>query len=140
MYWLALSALLWATITDLRKREIPNGIPLLVLGAAVVAKLSGWHPVTWVELLGGLAAGFACGALLFRLGGFGGGDVKLLGALGAALGWGAMVPFLLATGILGGLFALLAKRRGETEIAYAPVMLAGLLSLIPLIWLGRGQG
>ena len=115
VYWLALGALLWATIIDLRKREIPNRIPLLVLGAAIVARLYGWHPVTWTALFGGLAVGFVCGALLFRLGGFGGGDVKLLGALGAALGWGAMVPFLLATGILGGLFALRAKRRGEAH-------------------------
>ena len=135
MYWLALAALLCATVTDLRKREIPNGVSLLLILSAVVAKVSGWHVLTWGELLGGCVLAFLAGALLFRLGALGGGDVKLLSAFGTVLGPLGLLPFLLATSILGGVFALVARRKGETEIAYAPAMLGGLLALLPVVWL-----
>ena len=137
MFWLALAALLCATVTDVRRREIPHWIPILLCVAAVLAKLAGWHPVSWTGILAGALTAFFVGALLFRLQVLGGGDVKLFAGLGAVLGIGALVPFVLATSICGGIYALFAMRRGETEIAYAPVMLAGLLSLVPLLWIGN---
>ncbi len=137
MYWIALLALLLAAAYDQRSREIPNWISLVLLIVALGAKLAGWHPVSWTGILVGLGAAFAVSFALFALGGLGGGDVKLLTALGAALGGSAFVPFAVATTLVGVFFAWRAKRRGDREIAYAPAMLAGLCSLLPLVLLAR---
>lgn len=158
MYWIAVAAIAIAAGFDLRRREIPDAIPLVLLAFAVAAKAMGFHPATWADIGVGASVAFLASAALFFLGGLGGGDVKLLGALGAALGARAFLPFAIATGLFGGLAALLQRRgRGESgarlsghgsddpdrepdpdpELAYAPVMLAGLLSLLPLVWLAR---
>ena len=137
MYWLALAALLLASLTDWRKREIPDALSVCVLVLAVGAKLLGWHPVGWTGILLGCGIAFGVSFALFALGGMGGGDVKLLTALGATLGWPALLPFALLTGIFGGVAALIARRKQQTEIAYAPVMLAGLLALLPLVWISQ---
>lgn len=138
MYWVALGMLVAAAAFDLRRREIPDTIPACLLLAAVGAKLLGVHPVPWFEIALGAGVAFAASAALFHLGGLGGGDVKTLTALGAALGWKAFLPFIALTCIFGGLVAIVALRRKEEdpEIAYAPVMLAGLLALFPLVWVG----
>ncbi|WP_018350116.1 prepilin peptidase [Longispora albida] len=75
-----------------------------------------------------VAAGLACAAwygLFCAAGWLGFGDVKLGGLLGLALGfqsWGAVVAGLLASAVLGGLHAALARR---PVIPYGPAMLAG---------------
>ncbi|MEM7306177.1 MAG: prepilin peptidase [Planctomycetota bacterium] len=137
MYWIALIALIVAAGFDLRTREIPDTIPVVLFLAALGAKLLGLHPVAWSGIALGAGAAFAVGAALFACRGLGGGDVKLLAALGAALGARAFLPFAVATGLLGGVVALVLRRRRGAELAYAPVMLGGLLSLLPLLWLGR---
>ena len=137
MYWLALAAVSTATITDWRRREIPHWISVALILVAVCAKALGLHPIPWSELLLGAGVAFVLGAALFALGALGGGDVKLFAALGAALGLKAFVPFLLITSVAGGALALVARRRGEREQAYAPAMLLGLLGLLPLVYLAR---
>jgi Flp pilus assembly protein protease CpaA len=62
----------------------------------------------------------------------GGGDAKLLVALGALLGPLAFVVFLLFVSIAGGLFAIVAKIRGEKELPYAPAFALGWLGLVLL--------
>jgi len=137
MYWIALATLVPAAAFDLRKREIPDVIPLALLVVALLGKALGFHPVPWGEILIGAGAAFAVSFALFARGGLGGGDVKLATALGAALGARALVPFAVATGLLGGIcaFVLRLRRRREAEIAYALVVLAGLLALLPVLWL-----
>lgn len=140
MYWIALTALTVATVFDLRTREIPDAIPIVLLAAALAAKALGLHPVPWQGIALGAGCAFAVSTALFALGGLGGGDVKLLTAVGAALGGKALLPFAFATTIIGGVFALAQRaRRGrdDVELAYAPVMLAGLLALLPLVWMSR---
>lgn len=135
MYWFALIALLCASVTDLRRREIPDAVPLGLLAAALIAKVIGWEgAASWGAMGLGFLCAFVAGAVLFRMGGLGGGDVKLFASLGAALGLGAFVPFAILTSIVGGGVGLWARRRQIQEIAYAPVMLAGLLGLLPLTW------
>lgn len=75
-----------ATATDLKSRRIPNWL-------TVTAGLSGlvFHVATqqvtglWFSL-GGFAVGFGILFVLWLIGGGGGGDVKLMGAIGAWLG------------------------------------------------------
>ena len=95
-----------ACVTDLRSRRIPNA--LTVTGAAAGI---GYH--LWTGALAGLsfsALGWLVGALIFivpfALRGLGGGDVKLLAALGAWLGPEEVFWVALYTGVAGGVFAI----------------------------------
>jgi prepilin peptidase CpaA len=99
-----------ACVTDIRTRRIPN---VLTFGAAAAAVV--FHgAVEGPEGLLVAASGWGVGLLLFLpfflLGGMGGGDVKLLAALGAWVGprdamWLAIYASL-AGGVLGVLVAL----------------------------------
>ena len=127
MLWIILSLVIVATIFDLRTREVPDWIALAILVCAVLATAFGWTGVRWPSLFGGMFLGFACGAPLFYLAGFGGGDVKLVAAVGAAVGPSSLLCVLFWTVLAGGLLALVAKFRGKREFAYVPAIAAGLL-------------
>jgi Flp pilus assembly protein protease CpaA len=88
------------------------------------------HRVPWLDLALGLSLGFLVGLMLFYVCGFGGGDVKLLAALGAVLGWKAELGVVFWVAILGGVFALVARLRREREYAYVPAIALGLLAFI----------
>jgi prepilin peptidase CpaA len=95
-----------ACVTDLRSRRIPN---VLTFGAALAALI--FHTINsgaagLLTALAGWGLGVAVFFLPFALGGMGGGDVKLLGALGAWLGPGLTIWVALYTGIAGGILAL----------------------------------
>jgi prepilin peptidase CpaA len=127
MAWISLPFLAIATVYDLREREIPDWLSLVLLGWAVAAVATGLSAVGWLGLVGGAALGLAIGAPLFALGAFGGGDVKLVTALGAALGPAALVATLFWVAIVGGVLALVAKWRGQRDLAYVPAIAIGLL-------------
>jgi prepilin peptidase CpaA len=97
---------------DVRARRIPN---VLTVGALAVA-LGLRATFGMEELMGGLSgAGLALAVVvpLFVMGGIGGGDAKLLAAVGAFLGPKDLVVALLATAIAGGAMALVySARRG----------------------------
>ena len=63
-----------------------------------------------VFALGGFAVGFFPAFVLFALGGMGGGDVKLLGAIGAIAGAVAATETLILAFLVGGVFALASWR------------------------------
>jgi prepilin peptidase CpaA len=95
-----------AVVWDLSTRRIPN---LLTFGAALVALVAHAYLGGWTALamaLAGWAVGVAFFFPLFALGGMGGGDVKLLGALGAWLGPIAVIWVALFAGIAGGIMAV----------------------------------
>jgi prepilin peptidase CpaA len=83
-----------AALYDWRKGEIPNWVTIGPFGVALLAHAvlgglsQGWRGAGWA-LLGALLGAIACGlvpALLWWKGAIGGGDLKLLIALGALLG------------------------------------------------------
>ncbi len=95
-----------ACVTDLRTRRIPN---TLTFGAALAGLL--YQSVSGgVDGLGHAALGWLVGAVIFivpfALGGLGGGDVKLLAALGAWLGPEDVLWLSLYAGVAGGVMAL----------------------------------
>lgn len=102
-------------LKDLTSYTIPNWISLALIAAFVPAALA-----SGVGLAGfGLCLATGLGALVLGMGMFaagwvGGGDGKLLAACALWMGWPAVLPFLLYTGLAGGAltFAILALRSG----------------------------
>lgn len=135
--WFSFALVLIAAMVDLRKREIPDTIPLLLLAWAVTSTAARWHEVGWASLLLGFGAGLGLGLILFCLGGLGGGDVKLLAALGAAVGLQSLWSLLFYVALAGGVLAVIAKLRKQRELAYAPAIALGFL--VFLIRKGEGQ-
>ena len=93
-------------ICDYRSRRIPNWLtgPSILLGLLLHLVLGGWRSLT-SAVFAGLAGGGAF--LLFYLaGGMGGGDVKLITAVGSCAGLSHLAAILIATAIAGGILAL----------------------------------
>ena len=102
-----------AAYTDVRTRRIPNALPAVLLCAGIVlAALHGWQSAAMsIALFAGV---FAFGTFLFALKLFGGGDVKLIAAACATLGWPHALLFLICTMLAGGLLGLyLSIARGR---------------------------
>ncbi len=78
----ALIALVW----DLRTRRIPNALTVSAFVAALVFHTVVGGMAGLGTSLAGFATGFGLLFVLWIIGGGGGGDVKLMGALGAWLG------------------------------------------------------
>ena len=91
---------------DYRERRIPNRLTAysFVLGLALHLALGGWRSLANAALAG-VAAGVVF--LMFYLaGGMGGGDVKLMAAVGACAGMSHVAALLITTAIAGGAFAV----------------------------------
>ncbi|MCL5743868.1 MAG: prepilin peptidase [Acidobacteria bacterium] len=103
-----------AGIYDIRYRRIPNWLVLtgLLAGLALNGFLFGWGGLRMS--LVGFAVAFAVYFPLWILRGMGAGDVKLMAAVGALVGWHAWLVIFILTGLLGGVIAIvlmLAKGR-----------------------------
>jgi leader peptidase (prepilin peptidase)/N-methyltransferase len=110
--------LLTLAILDSEHFWLPDALTLPLLGAGLALGLSFDPP--WPDRLLGAAAGYGTLTLLAigyrRLRGrqgLGGGDPKLLGAIGAWLGWQALPFVLLLAALLGLLAAGIAQLRGR---------------------------
>lgn len=136
-------ALLYLAYIDWRTLRLPNAItlPLIFLGitfnlisdlrlttvsSALIGALLGYTSL-WA-----LNAGYR---LLKNRNGIGMGDAKLLAALGAWLGWGALPSVLLiasATGIVGGLVWLqLRGHQLQQAFPFGPfLVIAGIIELL----------
>jgi leader peptidase (prepilin peptidase) / N-methyltransferase len=136
---------------DLHVQRLPDRLTLpaypAVLALLAAAALLGHHswPLTRA-ILGGVALGGAYLLLgLLRPGGIGGGDIKVAGLIGLALGWlgwgavinGAALGFVLA-GLAG--VALLAAKRVtlRSHISFGPYLIGG--ALLAMLAAGPGPG
>lgn len=98
--------LLWAAISDLTSLRIPN---IVSLGVALLFPLQLFVHGDFKLFLFSVLIGaglFAAGAGLFAAGLLGGGDVKLLAAVGLWVGPQGILAFLTVTVIAGGACAL----------------------------------
>jgi prepilin peptidase CpaA len=112
-----LGLLAWAAAVDLRTRRIPNWLTCSLALAGLLLS------VTWartsegpVDAMLGLLAGFAIGFALFGLGAWGGGDVKVLSAVGA---WFGPMPVLIifATAALISMTIALVQAAAQGRLA-----------------------
>jgi prepilin peptidase CpaA len=119
----ALSVTLVSAMTDLRSRTIPNVITLPALAAGLGAAV-------WSGGLPGVADALVAAALvslpfllLFVFAGGGGGDVKLMAAIGSWLGLVNGMVVLLAVALFGVLLAVVVTvaRRRTAEVGNALV-------------------
>jgi prepilin peptidase CpaA len=101
-----LVALVWASVVNARTRRIPNALTFALAAAGMLASffaggtMSPWHS------LFGLLAGLGLVLPSFCVGGIGGGDVKLLAAVGAWVGPVGVVIVYLAVSVVGMLIVL----------------------------------
>ena len=126
MLCLLASLLLVAAATDIRARIISNRLNAAIAILAVpwwfVIGLHGTDILVQIALSAGLLAVFAA---CFALGMMGGGDVKLIAALGLWLPFGAMLVLLEVMALAGGALTLgmliahrVRKASGRPEIPY----------------------
>lgn len=122
--------LIWAAISDIRSFEIPNWIPVAIVGlyAAHVIVRNVFFPehglVAWLPAVGAAAIVLAVFTFLFARGMIGGGDVKLLSAVTLWPGASMLINLLFWTSVGGGILALFLlmrqkymspRARGEKE-------------------------
>jgi prepilin peptidase CpaA len=99
----ACCALIAAAASDIHRREIPDSASGLVALSGLTFAILGGSALT-VSLV--FAFLFVAGALLFFLGVLGGGDVKLIAAMGFWLTPATIAPFLLVMALAGGVIAI----------------------------------
>jgi prepilin peptidase CpaA len=114
----ALGIAIVGAVKDVAGRRIPNWLTYSGLLAALIVRVTfaGWPGLKLG--LAGMALAGGIFFLLFMLGGMGGGDVKLMAAVGAWAGAAQVVSVLIVGAIAGGMLAvghiLLHRRVGET--------------------------
>lgn len=150
-YWLMAAGLVLGTFVDFDHLIIPDRVTLggivagVVLSAIVPAMHGAGDPLHGV-LLAGIGAGVGWGLLwavagmgrmLFKREAMGFGDVKLLGAIGAFLGWRAVLFTVVVSSLAGsvvGITLVLSGRRGlQSRIPYGPY-----LALAAVLWVFWG--
>jgi leader peptidase (prepilin peptidase) / N-methyltransferase len=118
---LALSAIDWDTTV------LPDALTLPLLWAGLAAAAAGWTLPLQAALIGAAAGYFSLWSVywLFKLTtgkeGMGYGDFKLLAALGAWLGWQAILPVVLMASVIGAVVGIAMKLTGALrEGRYVP--------------------
>jgi prepilin peptidase CpaA len=89
-----------AVVSDLRTRRIPNWLTVSNLVLALVVHGCHGRLGGLIFSLEGFAAGFGVLFLLWLIGGGGGGDVKMMAALGAWLGWKLTLAVFLGSAVV----------------------------------------
>ncbi|GAB4151980.1 MAG: hypothetical protein Tsb009_27630 [Planctomycetaceae bacterium] len=123
-----------ALISDVRTKRIPNILNVVSLAVALLVHMmfySGLNHETFYHglgyALGGFAVGFGVLFVLWMVGGGGGGDVKMMGALGAWLGpkqtitvLGIAAVFVVILTMLVAVWSLLTRGISGTRKKYLP--------------------
>ncbi len=116
--------LLWAAVTDFRKRIIPDWtwIAILILGIASAFLFP--YPGLVQRIEGFLLPGLCLLLLAVKYGGVGGGDIKLTSALGFYFGLNALAAILFFAMLPACAYTRLARKK---SIPLAVFLFAGFL-------------
>lgn len=145
LLWCAAAAvLLAAALIDWDTTLLPDVLTLPLLWAGLAAAALGGLPgLSLAQSVAGAAAGYLSlwsVYWLFKLTtgkeGMGFGDFKLLAALGAWLGWQAILPIVLGASVLGALVGLAMKATGALRegrfVPFGPFLAGGGLAVMLL--------
>lgn len=151
VYMLAVFGLLLGTFIDLEHMILPDRVtiggmilfPIISIFFPELHGVDGWMNGLKASLIG-LAAGFGLfwvirelGTAAFKKEAMGFGDVKLMGMLGALLGWQAIIYitfFSALVGAVAGISLIALQRKGiKSEIPYGPY-----ISLAAFSWMLGG--
>lgn len=123
---LIIIGLLFAVYTDVKYGKIYNKFNLLFFLTGLFFKILELNIYSLINALLGSFIGFLIFLIFFQLGGVGGGDVKLIGALGVWVGVPSIIWILFFTSITGALFAFIFYIfRRKKEIPYSIAILTG---------------
>lgn len=152
VHWLIIGGLVLGTFVDFEHLIIPDRVTLGGIAAglffsAVMPSLHqaptllsglGWSAVGAASGWGILWAVAVVGRVIFKKDAMGFGDVKLLGAIGAFLGWRAVLFTLIVSSFVGSLagvtMVLTGRKQMQSRIPYGPY-----LALAALLWIFWGQ-
>lgn len=142
VYWTIVAGLILATFVDLDEMIIPDVVSLgaMALGLLLSPLFPALHDASsplesTTRAVSGLALGSgllwlvgAIGKRVLKKDAMGMGDVKLLGGLGALLGWQAVLFIVMVSALLGsivGIALIVAGRRdAQSRIPYGPFLAA----------------
>jgi prepilin peptidase CpaA len=114
------TGLVAATIIDLKTRRIPNVLTAGIFGLGVVFAATGLNGVSLPAAILGAFIGLLLMLPGYTLGATGGGDVKLMGAVGALTGPFLVFYAFLFTAIAGGVLAvIIALQRNRLRATLA---------------------
>ncbi|TWU31125.1 hypothetical protein Poly41_63160 [Novipirellula artificiosorum] len=88
--------------------------------------------IAWVSAGGIVGLAIAYG--LFRFAKLGGGDGKLIIALGMLVGPVGILIVLFGMAIAGGVLSLIAMLRGQRDYAYVPAIAAGFVGYLGFVY------
>ena len=127
----SLTALAWAgffttllalALMDADTMLLPDALTLPLMWAGLIAASLGWIGVSLTDALWGAVAGYLSLWVVYQVflrltgkHGLGGGDFKLLAALGAWLGWQVLPWLVLGASLLGLVLAALLMWRGKYQ-------------------------
>jgi prepilin peptidase CpaA len=100
--------------TDLTERKIYNSVILCGIVAALIINIIQLNMIEGTLFtFTGLLIGILLLIIPFIMGGLGAGDVKMLGMIGAFTGHGIVVQVMLASAVVGGIYALIVMLAGR---------------------------
>ena len=143
LLWCAMGAALLAlALIDWDTTVLPDALTLPLLWAGMLSAALDWLPgLTLAQSLAGSIAGYLSlwsVYWLFKIAtgkeGMGYGDFKLLAALGAWLGWQAILPIVLMASVIGAAVGLVMKSSGSLRegryVPFGPFLVGGGLAVI----------
>ena len=107
---------------DLRRREIPDVLPLSLFLVTVLLALLNVIPTDWTSRFLGLGLTLILTLPGFQRNALGGGDVKLLAALAFWFGLAGTIGILFWTAITGSVLAVISGLCGRRDLAFAPAI------------------
>ncbi len=105
VFYLLIGVLLLAAANDLRNHRIPNWLTFPAMAGIILFHTGMQGLEGFLFSIEGLGIGIAILILPYLMGGFGAGDVKLMGVVGAALGPKDIFAAFFFTAIAGGIYA-----------------------------------
>ncbi len=102
-----------AAIIDVRSQRVPNYLTLPGCGIGLMYHLLADGKNGLMFSFVGLVLGICLLLFFYLLGGMGAGDVKLMGAIGALLGWEGVLKAFLFSALVGGLYSIAAMAKAR---------------------------